>query len=296
MKKDLTVLGIETSCDETAASVVREDAEGNIKISTTAGTQIASLADKSSQFRNCTTPSIYSINNAVPFKDSSNDYPILDGNIYMVGIKPIVFYGEFGEPGEESSVGGTILAQTVDINNNPLTLDTLCTARNKVLPPINPVYLNNRPDNKTTTPTFIGKENYYTKSFVKPINFIKVVEPEFLSWPQFFKNFTDYVTGLAQGQQKTVLTVPQGKSGVIRRIVLRNSPAQNNAVGTKLQIIFRKNNVAITALDAFNLNEDQAITINGVELSFVAGDTFSVYLNQVNGTSQYMLQTILFYR
>ena len=32
MKKDLTFLGIETSCDETAASVVKEDAKGNIKI------------------------------------------------------------------------------------------------------------------------------------------------------------------------------------------------------------------------------------------------------------------------
>jgi len=32
MKKDLTFLGIETSCDETAASVVREDVEGNVKI------------------------------------------------------------------------------------------------------------------------------------------------------------------------------------------------------------------------------------------------------------------------
>ena len=32
MKKDLTFLGIETSCDETAASVVREDAKGNVKI------------------------------------------------------------------------------------------------------------------------------------------------------------------------------------------------------------------------------------------------------------------------
>jgi N6-L-threonylcarbamoyladenine synthase len=32
MKKDLTFLGIETSCDETAASVVRQDRDGNIKI------------------------------------------------------------------------------------------------------------------------------------------------------------------------------------------------------------------------------------------------------------------------
>jgi len=277
-------------------NLVKTKENQNIKISTTAGTQIASLVDKASQFKNCATPLIYSINNAVPFKDTSNDYPILDGNIYMVGIKPIVFYGEFGEPGEESNVGGTILAQTIDINNNPLTLDTLCTARNKVLPPINPVYLNNRPDNKTVTPTFIGKENYYTKSFVKPINFIKVVEPEFLSWPQFFKNFTDYVTGLAQGQQKTVVTVPQGKSGVIKRIVLRNSPTQNNSAGAGLQIIFRKNNATITALDAFNLTENQAITINGVELPFAPGDTFSIYLNQVTNANPYILQTILFYR
>ena len=280
----------------TLTNLVKTRENQNIKISATTGVQIASLADKSSQFRNCATPLIYSINNAVPFKDSSNDYPILDGNVYMVGIKPIVFYGEFGSPGEESGAGGTILAQTIDVNGNPLTLDTLCTARNKVLPPISPVYLNNRPDNKTTTPIFVGKENYYTKSFVKPINFIKVVEPEFLSWPQFFKNFTDYVTGLSQGQQKVVATIPQGKSGIIKRIVLRNSPTQNNTDGAQLQIIFKKNNATITALDAFNLTGDQAITINGVELSFVAGDTFSVYLNQVNGTSPYMLQTILFYR
>ncbi|MFM7680938.1 MAG: tRNA (adenosine(37)-N6)-threonylcarbamoyltransferase complex transferase subunit TsaD [Candidatus Fonsibacter sp.] len=32
MKKDLTFLGIETSCDETAAAVVRENSEGNVKI------------------------------------------------------------------------------------------------------------------------------------------------------------------------------------------------------------------------------------------------------------------------
>lgn len=32
MKKNLTFLGIETSCDETAASVVRQDRDGNIKI------------------------------------------------------------------------------------------------------------------------------------------------------------------------------------------------------------------------------------------------------------------------
>ncbi|MFZ9276743.1 MAG: tRNA (adenosine(37)-N6)-threonylcarbamoyltransferase complex transferase subunit TsaD [Candidatus Fonsibacter ubiquis] len=32
MKKDLTFLGIETSCDETAAAVVREDSDGNVKI------------------------------------------------------------------------------------------------------------------------------------------------------------------------------------------------------------------------------------------------------------------------
>lgn len=32
MKKDLTFLGIETSCDETAAAVVRQDRDGNIKI------------------------------------------------------------------------------------------------------------------------------------------------------------------------------------------------------------------------------------------------------------------------
>ena len=32
MKKDLTFLGIETSCDETAAAIVKQDTKGNVKI------------------------------------------------------------------------------------------------------------------------------------------------------------------------------------------------------------------------------------------------------------------------
>lgn len=277
----------------TLTNLVKSREDRNIKLSTTAGAKVASLADKSSYFRNCPTPLIYSINEAVPFKDENNDYPILDGNIYMIGIKPIVFYGEFGMPGEEVNTGGTILAETIDINNNPLTLDTLCTARNKVLPPINPVYLNNIPDEASQSPTFIGKNNYYTKSYFTPVNFIKVIEPEFLSWPQFFKNFTHFVINKPSQTQENIIVIPQNKTGTIKRIVLRNSPRGDNSTGSTVNVSFSKNNSSFS--DYFELSANRAITIDKFEVPFAQGDIFSVNLNQVQG-DPYTLQVILFYR
>ena len=273
-------------------NLVKTKENKTIKLSTSTGAQIASLVDRASQFRNCKTPLIYNINETVPFKDSTANYPVLDGNIYLVGIKPVIFYGEFGTP---ENTGGTIQAQTIDINNNPLTLDTLCTARNKVLPPINPVYLVNRPDETATPKTFVGKENYYTKSFNVPINFIKVTEPEFLSWPQFFKNFTGFAINKAQGTQQDIVTVPTGITGSkLVRIVLRNSPNAGGA-GASLGVIMKKNDITLSSAEYVPLTPTQAVVLNGVNEQFAPGDRFSVYLDAVTGTG-YTLQVILFYR
>jgi hypothetical protein len=273
-------------------NLVKTKEAKTIKLSTSTGVQIASLADRASQFKNCKTPLIYNINETVPFKDSTNNYPVLDGNIYLVGIKPVIFYGEFGTP---ENTGGTIQAQTIDINNNPLTLDTLCTARNKVLPPIDPVYLVKRPDETTTPSTFAGKENYYTKSFSKPVNFIKVVEPEFLSWPQFFKNFTGFAINKAQGTQQDIVTVPTGTTGSkLVRMVLRNSPNAGGS-GASLGVIMKKNDITLNPTQYIPLTPTQAIVIDSVNEQFAPGDRFSVYLDSVTGAG-YTLQIILFYR
>ena len=279
----------------TLTNLLKTKEGNNIKLSATASGQIASLADRSSQFKNCTTPLIYSVNNALPFQDEEKNYEILDGNVYMLGIKPVVFYGEFGLPGEEINSRGTILAQTIDINNSPLTLDTLCTARSTVLPPINPVYLNNLPDERSVSPTFVGKENYYTKSYLKPVNFIKAVEPEFLSWPQFFTNFTAFVRNKAQGTEQEIITIPQGSTGTVKRVVFRNSAINSNTEGASLQLVFKKNGETYSADSQFSLAKNQAITVNNFEVPFEPGDIFSVYLNNVDG-APYILQVILFYR
>jgi hypothetical protein len=274
-------------------NLTKSRAGKTIKLSTSTGVQIASLADRASQFKNCKTPLIYNLNETVPFKDTAKNYPILDGNVYMVGIKPITFYGEFGTP--EASQG-TIQAQTIDINNKPLTLATLCTARNKVLPPVDPVYLASRPDEAASVKTFEGKKNYYTKSYNTPVNFVKATEPEFLSWPQFFKNFTGFAINKQAGTRQDIALVPADTVGTkIVRVVLRNSP-NSGGVGASLRITIKKNDILfVNNIEYLSLTASQAVVIDGVNEPFASGDRFSVYLDTVTG-SGYTLQVILFYR
>jgi hypothetical protein len=273
-------------------NLTKSRAGKTIKLSTSTGVQIASLADRASKFKNCKTPLIYNLNEVVPFKDTSKNYPILDGNIYMLGIKPITFYGEFGTP--EASQG-TIQAQTIDINNNPLTLSTLCTARNKVLPPVKPVYLVSRPDEAASVKTFEGKKNYYTKSYDTPVNFVKATEPEFLSWPQFFKNFTGFAINKQVGTKQDLATVSADVVGTkIVRLVLRNS-ANSGGTGASLRVAIKKNDVTFSNVQYVDLTPTQAVVIDGVNEPFASGDKFSVYLDSVTGGG-YTLQVILFYR
>jgi hypothetical protein len=353
-------------------NLIKTKDEKNIKLSTSAGAQIASLADKSSHFKNCPTPLIYSINGAVPFEGKYTEpitqlefnYPILDGNIYMIGIKPVVFYGEYGGTVAtfEGNISGNtltitdislgkitvgnfisaegmqackitnfisgsggvgtytistaqnvtsramhatavdptpILTKTVTVNDELLTLNDLCTARNKVLPPINPVYLANRPDEVTTTPTFKGKENYYTKSYTTPINFIKVNEPEFLSWPQFFKNFTKYIINAPIDTSHSIDIPANHAGGSIKRIVLRNS--SNGQVGATITVSIKINQNTLLQYSSLIVAPNQAIIVNDVQnnlsspASFVAEDKLNILINAVQGNT-YNLQVIIFYR
>jgi hypothetical protein len=137
---------------------------------------LASLTDHTSEFNNCKTPLIHYVNNSKPFYNLNNSTH--QGNLYLVGVKPIIFYGVMGE--------GSLEVQTKLLNDQTLDLTGLCTARNKVLPPINPIYLKDR---NLETPEFKGKNNFYGKSFDPPENIFNNSDPEFLAWPQFFKNF-----------------------------------------------------------------------------------------------------------
>ena len=80
----------------------------------------------------------------------------------------------------------------------------------------------------------------------------------------------------------------------VKRIVLRNS-VNGAGPGSTLGIILKKNDVTVDPMQFFQLTPTQAVTIDGLELTFAPGDRFSIYLDSVQGSS-YALQVILFYR
>lgn len=166
-------------------STIKE--ERTSKLRATNPSTIFNKADRSSYLGNCGIPIIKNINGVKPSTpggvSSVNDY-----NIYIVGIKPIVFYGI---PGEEQN---TTEAGIIGINTNNLSLDSLCTLKHKILPPIDVCGF--------TLPTIEFKNKYYSKPALnaadpdtcdsshparRASNFNETIRPEFYYWPQFVR-------------------------------------------------------------------------------------------------------------
>lgn len=159
---------------------------------------VQNLADKSSALGNCRTPIIKNINGVLPSSESSdsqvNPEHRNDGNIYIAGVRPVIFYGTQGQQinwlGEWKDVAYSqndavtylaipyicIAATTLDENQNPLnttywepvsgagtvyattegvSLDSLCAQRSKLLPPVDV--------SGFTLPTLEYKDKYYSK-------------------------------------------------------------------------------------------------------------------------------------
>jgi hypothetical protein len=152
---------------------------------------IFNLADKSSYLDNCPTPIIRSINSATPFPVGTLDEKN-DGNIYMVGINPIVFYGIPKENAEESQSG------VLNVDSPTLTLDSLCALKHVLLPPVD------------ISGFTVDSEEFKNKYYSKPAMIAKAADsmnlnyplerparyasnfnatqlPEFYFWPQFVK-------------------------------------------------------------------------------------------------------------
>jgi hypothetical protein len=237
---------------------------------------IASLADHTSEFNNCKTPLIYYVNGAKPFYNTDN--PDNQGNLYLVGVKPIIFYGAMGE--------GSLEIQTKLFDDQPLDLAALCTVRNKVLPPTNPVYLTDR---SLETPQFKGKDNYYAKSFDPPENIVSNSEPEFLSWPQFFKNFWKTLTLTLVTQTFTIKQVVQ-ETGKFYRFVIINSGT------SRAKVTLLKNTVALEEFQNLELGAGTKIIKNlSNPIVLENGLNFSLTGEVLEGTET-SLQVMLFYR
>jgi len=159
----------------------------NVKFQATSPESVFNPGDKSSYLGNCDNPVIKNINGVLPFPVGVGS-PVNDGNIYIVGVKPIIFYGV---PGEDGSIG---------VNTGGVTLDSLCTQKHKLLPPVDV--------SGFTLDSAEYKDLYYNKSDLpkypddypeaspnypleRPpraagsFNLARV--PEFYFWPQFAK-------------------------------------------------------------------------------------------------------------
>ena len=287
----------------TLTNVIKNISGNTIQLGTTSNLNIASLADKSAEFNNCDTPVIRYVDGAVPFYDNSNNWPQLQGNLWLIGVRPIVFNGETGtelinsSPTNVYAARGSITTQTLYISDNtPITLNSLCTSRNSVLPPTDPVYINNLPNQISTSPTFSGKENYYTKSLSVPSNFFTVTEPEFLSWPQFFTSFSRFILSPTVNTSYNVPSTNVGSTiGSVKKVVFKNSGPSTYTVSIK------HNNLATSSgYNLVSVNPYQSVTVLGSsDIPFAGNDTFQVYFNSVTSggsTPVSSLQVILFYR
>lgn len=174
--------GVLTNISKTSDPSIR-----SVKFTSTSPTAVFNPADKSSFLNNCTTPIIKNINGVEPFPINVGS-PQNDGNIYIAGIKPIVFYGI---PEENGVVG---------LSTENVTLDSICTQKHKLLPPVDisgftldsleyqDIYYN-----KSELPKY--PEEYQEISPDYPLdrparaasNFNSVKIPEYYFWPQFVK-------------------------------------------------------------------------------------------------------------
>jgi hypothetical protein len=174
--------GVLTNLTKTSNTATR-----SVKFTATAPEAVFNPADKSSFLNNCSTPVIKNINGVEPFPAGVGS-AANDGNIYIAGVKPIIFYGV---PGEDGVVG---------VNTEGVTLESLCTQKHKLLPPIDisgftldSLEFKDSYYNKPALPKY--PEDYQEDSPNYPLprparassNFNSAKVPEYYFWPQFAK-------------------------------------------------------------------------------------------------------------
>jgi len=316
------------------SNLIKSRIEGSNKINfgVISSASVNSLADKSSVFNNCPTPIIRYIDGAIPFyqaadsvdaHNSPNYLPALQGNLFMVGVSPLSFKNQ---QNLSSSLGlvdiGGISTEAKSITNgSPITLNTLCSARNAVLPPVAPMYINNGLLDGSS-PAADGISSYYTKSSYYPSNFYSVVDPEFTWWPQFFT-----YSSIAPA---TPITANIGATGLIGVVTL---PAETVVKKYSIAVVFVNTGVATLDLtlvltrkaqdgttttskpEGFHniiVNPNSSIIVRTVNdsnyprheitgsgypipMEIATGDTFYVYFNNVSGGVS-TLQPYLYYR
>jgi hypothetical protein len=168
----------------TLFNVTSSKSGSDVLFKVTSTSNIESVNDFDSSFRNCPTPVVTSINGAVPYGGSG----VAKGGVYLIGVNPIIFTSD-----EHSN---SIITSTSGV-----TMTSLCTAKGYVLPPTDPSYLVNRP---FETPAFSGAYHYYSKSQTPILNMFSATAPEYLSWPQFLSSIGLTLVSVSPGSRYQV--------------------------------------------------------------------------------------------
>ena len=145
-------------------------------------------ADKSSALGNCDKPAIKNINGVLPSLENKDSRPGNDGNIYLVGVKPLLFYGTPSLSSPPFAPG------VVSVETPGVSLGSLCAQKALLLPPVN--------IGGFTLDTSEYRDKYYNKpALIKHTsadypaivparsasNFNSATRPEYYYWPQFVK-------------------------------------------------------------------------------------------------------------
>jgi hypothetical protein len=161
-------------------------ADGVTQLQVTNPASVFNIADTSSALGNCSTPVIKSINGVEPSPAGQDNSPGNDGNIYVVGVKPLVFFGEIGDS------PGTYARGAVKLESSGVTLDSLCSQKTKLLPPTNTAGLTASTSldqyySKPALPSMTDTGYPYPIPARRASNFSETTRPEYYYWPQFVK-------------------------------------------------------------------------------------------------------------
>ena len=209
---------------------------------------IENIADRTSYFGNCINPIIKTINGVYPMGSAEYTSTENDGNIYLVGVKPIVFYGT---PGQDD----TMSPGSVKIDAEDITISTLCAEKYKAIPPV---------DISGVT-TQEGKNMYFNKtdllrnaqSAVYPhtilsrvtSNVFDVKLPEYYYWPQFVKPEYYEDWRLMAPSAPTILSVTSSSYGA----VVYFKPPKNSGIANIISYTYSTD-------DGFTATDTRTIT------------------------------------
>ncbi len=247
----------------------------------TSTSTITSLADFSSEFRNCPTPCITNINGIVPYTPdvtSAND-----NNIYLFGVDPITFDPVLVDPDASPE------SYTINITTPGFDLNSLCAQRSPLLPPVAPAYVVNRAADE-----FVGISRYYTKSQTPIVNFPNNILPEYLLWPNFVSMYSTTLVNPANGTHtvfdSTVNTpiLTSGQSGKVVQVYIATS---TGTVSSNFNLL--NSSTTTTIVPSTAITDEGAVILPTIDGTFVPTTKFTVDLTSISGSITYSI--IVFY-